>query len=196
MSKGDETRREIVRKAAALFNQKGYEGTALSDLMRATGLQKGGIYRHFGSKEQLAAEAFDYAWETAVGVRQAGAEHCANSVDRLKLMVRNFIEQREGLVPGGCPLLNTAIESDDGNPVLRARARRAMKSWLTRLGGVAEQGIQRGEIRRQVKPDRLANLIIATLEGALMIRRLEGRRDPLHWACQQLEEYLEQQRIA
>ena len=65
MTKGEQTRREIVQKAAPLFNQKGYEGTSLSDLMKATGLQKGGIYRHFSSKEELATEAFDYSWERA-----------------------------------------------------------------------------------------------------------------------------------
>ena len=65
MRKGEETRHEIIRKAAPIFNQKGYEGAALSDLMEATGLEKGGIYRHFDSKQQLAAEAFDYAWKLA-----------------------------------------------------------------------------------------------------------------------------------
>jgi len=55
--KGEQTRREIIRKAAPIFNQKGYDGAALSDLMRATGLEKGGIYRHFESKQQLAGES-------------------------------------------------------------------------------------------------------------------------------------------
>ena len=43
MRKGDETRQEIIRKAAPIFNRKGYRGAALSDLMRATGLKKGGL---------------------------------------------------------------------------------------------------------------------------------------------------------
>ncbi len=63
MRKGEQTRQEIIREAAPIFNQHGYEGAALSDLMKATGLEKGGIYRHFESKQQLAAEAFDYAWD-------------------------------------------------------------------------------------------------------------------------------------
>ena len=41
MRKGEQTRHEIIRKAAPIFNQKGYEGAALSDLMEATGLEKG-----------------------------------------------------------------------------------------------------------------------------------------------------------
>src|ERR1700738_1684582 len=65
--KGEETRKEIIRKSAPIFNRKGYSGAALSDLMRATGLEKGGIYRHFESKEELAGDAFDHAWKVAHG---------------------------------------------------------------------------------------------------------------------------------
>ena len=53
MSKGEETRQRIIAQAAPLFNQLGYEGCSLQDIMDATGLEKGGIYRHFGSKEEL-----------------------------------------------------------------------------------------------------------------------------------------------
>src|SRR5947209_13321303 len=112
-TKGEKTRQQIVQKAAPLFKRKGYEGTSLSDLMNATGLQKGGIYRHFSSKEELATEAFDYAWQKAVSRRLEGIESSANSVDRLKKMISNFVEFRSELVPGGCPLMNTAVEADD-----------------------------------------------------------------------------------
>ena len=44
-----------------MFNRQGYVGASLRDLIDATGLEKGGIYNHFGSKEQLALEAYDYA---------------------------------------------------------------------------------------------------------------------------------------
>src|SRR5215470_11002733 len=129
MRKGEQTRQEIIRKAAPIFNQKGYDGAALSDLMRATGLEKGGIYRHFESKQDLASDAFDHAWKIAMETRFAGTEKIPNTVDRLKQIVRNFRDRRSGLVPGGCPLLNTAIDSDDGNPQLRAKARQALGSW-------------------------------------------------------------------
>lgn len=191
MGKGDETKRDIVQKAATLFNQKGYEGTALSDLMQATGLKKGGIYRHFDSKEQLASEAFDYAWQVATSVHRIGAREHANAVDQLKQMVRNFAERREGLVPGGCPLMNTAIDSDDGNPVLRTRARKALKDWLGRLRSVAQEGIHRGELQKSVDPEKLATLIAGTLEGALVLGRLNRLDDPIRWAREHLESHLE-----
>jgi TetR/AcrR family transcriptional regulator, transcriptional repressor for nem operon len=191
MRKGEETKQEIIRKAAPIFNQQGYEGAALSDLMQATGLEKGGIYRHFESKQQLASEAFDYAWKKAVDARLEGTQEISNSVDRLKQIVRNFRDRRTGLVPGGCPLLNTAIDSDDGNLQLRNKARRALNAWLDRLATIAKQGQKRGEIRAQISTAKLATLIVSTLEGSLMLNRLQRSDEPLDVACRYLEEYLE-----
>ena len=55
-------------------------------------------------------------------------------------MISNFVEVRPGLVPGGCPLMNTVIESDDGNPILRARAQNALQFWTNRLPKIICEG--------------------------------------------------------
>ncbi len=191
MRKGERTKQEIVRSAAPLFNRKGYEGTSLSDLMGATGLQKGGIYRHFASKEELAAEAFDYAWGKAVSGRLDGVADVPNSVDRLKRMISNFVERRAGLVEGGCPLLNTAVEADDGNVLLRGRARKALEAWSGRIVGVVKEGIRKREMNARVNPRKLARWIIGSLEGALMISRMERDDAALEGAREQLNEFLE-----
>ena len=191
MRKGERTRQEIIRKAAPIFNEKGYDGAALSDLMRATGLEKGGIYRHFDGKEQLAAEAFDYAWKVALDARFEGTQEISNTVDRLKRIVWNFQDKRSGLVPGGCPLLNTAIDADDGNTKLRAKALAALRSWLKRLQSVIEEGKRRGEILRGVDSSELGTLIISTLEGSLMVSRLRRKDDARDLASRHLVEYLE-----
>jgi TetR/AcrR family transcriptional regulator, transcriptional repressor for nem operon len=148
--KGEQTRQELIRKAAPIFNQKGCDGAALSDLMRATGSEKGGIYRHFCSQQELAGDAFVHAWKIAMDTRFEGTEQIPNTIDRLKQFVRHFRDRRTGLVPGACPLLNTAIDCGDGNPTLRAKARRALSSWLDRMQSIAEDGQRRGEIRSDV----------------------------------------------
>ncbi len=112
-------------------------------------------------------------------------------MDRLKQIVRNFLDRRTGLVPGGCPLLNTAIDSDDGNRQLRRKAHRALNTWLDRLATIAKQGQSRGEIRTQLDGEKLATLIVSTLEGSLMLSRLQRSDEPLDVACGYLEEYLE-----
>jgi TetR/AcrR family transcriptional repressor of nem operon len=189
--KGDQTRQEIIRKAARLFNQKGYSGTALSDLMRATGLEKGGIYRHFESKQELARDAFDHAWKLAMDTRFDGTQEIPNTVDRLIQVVRNFRDRRVGLVPGGCPMLNTAIDSDHSNPQLQTKARQALSSWLDRLRSIVEEGQGRGEVRPDVDSAKLATLIASTLEGSSMVGRLQRSDEPLDLACCHLEEHLE-----
>jgi len=54
MRKGEQTRQEIIRKAAPIFNQRGYDGAALLRSDGGDGSKKAGIYRHFDSKQQLA----------------------------------------------------------------------------------------------------------------------------------------------
>jgi TetR/AcrR family transcriptional regulator, transcriptional repressor for nem operon len=191
LTKGAETRRAIIRQAAPIFNRKGFEGAAMSDLMDATGLEKGGIYRHFKSKQQLAAEAFDYAWDVAFQLRTKDTEQIANSVDRLQQWVRNFRERREGLVPGGCPLLNTAVDADNGNSVLRRKAERALNGWMDRLRKIVEQGKRSKEIRAGVDPEEVAATIISTLEGSLMISRLQRSERAIDQGCRHLARYLE-----
>jgi len=192
LTKGEQTRRAIVQKSAPLFNRKGYEGTSLSDLMEAVGLQKGGIYRHFSSKEELATESFDYSWGKAVSGRLDGVAEVPDCVNRLKKMISNFVELRAGLVPGGCPLMNTAIEADDGNPALRARARKALRNWTARLSQITTEGIKKKQIDHRVNPLKLSQLIIGSLEGALLISRLQDDVEPLRAIKQHLTEYLEQ----
>jgi TetR/AcrR family transcriptional regulator, transcriptional repressor for nem operon len=190
MRKGEQTRQEIIRKAAPIFNQRGFDGAALSDLMKATGLEKGGIYRHFDSKQQLAAEAFDYAWRETFDARIHDLDSISNSVDRLKQLVANFVERR-GIIPGGCPLLNTAIDTDDGNSVLRDRARKALDGWRSYLISIIRAGIKSREIRSNLDAKKLATLMISSLEGAVMFYRLERSEEALRAVQTHLVNYLE-----
>jgi TetR/AcrR family transcriptional repressor of nem operon len=189
MTKGEHTRKRILEAAAPIFNQRGYDGSSLSDLMEATGLKKGGIYRHFSSKQELAAEAFDYAW-TAWQARVFRLDEKASSIDTLKQLIANFVKYRSS-VPGGCPLLNTAVDADDGNSVLRTRAAAALRSWLGQVQSIIEQAKERGETRRAVDSGMVATLIVASLEGALMMSRLQRSDEPLRRIQSHLNGYLE-----
>jgi len=179
MSKGEQTRERILARSAQLFNRQGYFGASLADIMRETGLEKGGIYNHFCSKEQLALEAFDYAYGLIQQrVRQALSGKY-NAIERLLAIVSVFqgiVEDPQ--VAGGCPILNTAIEADDANEPLRDRARSAMDNWRTTIHRIVNKGIERQEIRPGVDADEVASILIATLEGAIMLSNLY--KDPRH----------------
>jgi TetR/AcrR family transcriptional regulator, transcriptional repressor for nem operon len=189
MSKGEATRQRIIELAAPLFNQRGFKGCSLNAIMEATGLEKGGIYRHFESKEELAAEAFDHAWNASVVRRTQGLDDIPNHVDRLKEHISRFVYGTG--TPGGCPLLNTAVDADDGNPVLRERVRKALRGWQARLRKIVEDGIAAGTVKPEVNTTEVANHIIANLEGGLVIARLERSDAPLRDVRAQLDRYLE-----
>jgi AcrR family transcriptional regulator len=191
MSKGDLTKERIVVESAAIFNQRGFVGASLSELMTATGLQKGGIYRHFKNKEELAAAAFLHACRLASKARWANIDESDNAVDQLQRFVANFIDKRRELVQGGCPVMNTAIDSDDGNPVLRNLARKALRRWTKRIQEIVSAGILKGEIRKDVDPRVTATVIVASLEGALMIARLERSDKRLDDIREHLQSFLQ-----
>jgi len=192
MTKGEQTRRKIVEAAAPIFNKQGYAGSSLNDLMEASGLKKGGIYRHFSTKEELAAEAFDYTWESVWNARLLHVDEKATGIEKLKQLIANFVEHRSP-VAGGCPILNTATDADDGNALLRARVTKALRSWLSRLQVIVEQAQKRGETRSGIDPKAVATLIVASLEGALMMSRLQRNDEALRRVQSHLNRYLEKE---
>src|SRR6202165_5495727 len=88
-------------------------------------------------------------------------------------------------------MLYTAVVYDDGNPQLRAKGRQALSSLLDRLQSIAEAGQRRGEVRADVDSAKLATLIASTLEGSIMVSRLQKKEEPRDLAVRHLEEYLE-----
>jgi len=190
MRKGETTRERIIAEAAAIFNKHGFAGSSMQDVMEATGLEKGGLYRHFRSKEELAAESFRYALAKAVKLRTEKLDRSHGAVDHLRSLVKRFVET-PAAVPGGCPLMNTAIDADDGNPVLRSLVKEGLADWKKRLTEVVELGIRSGEISSKTQPRTVANTIIATLEGALMISRLDGTKTALQDAQAVLDSLLD-----
>jgi TetR/AcrR family transcriptional repressor of nem operon len=179
VSKGEQTRERILARSAQLFNRQGYFGSSLADIMRETGLEKGGIYNHFSSKEQLALESFDYAYGLVQQRVRLALSGKFDAIERLLAIVSVF----QGIVEdppvaGGCPILNTAIEADDANEALRDRARDAMDSWRDTIHRIINKGIERQQIRPGIIADEVASILITTLEGAIMLSNLY--KDPTH----------------
>jgi TetR/AcrR family transcriptional regulator, transcriptional repressor for nem operon len=178
-SKGERTRQRIVELAAPVFNRQGFVGASLRDLVSATGLEKGGIYNHFGSKEQLALEAYDFAMNRVENHLARSQEGATDAIDRLERMIRAFaMTARRPEIEGGCPIMNTAVEADDTHPELRDRARQSMTRWHRLIGRIVKDGKADGRIRADVDPYALASLLTASLEGGLMLARLYD--DPSH----------------
>src|ERR1700720_485977 len=114
VTKGERTRQKIVETAAVLFNQKGFTGCSMGDIVAASGLEKGTLYGHFSTKEELALLAFDYAWGDTSDKRLRNIDTVSNAVDKLKLHVDNYVNPPS--FPGGSPLLTFGGDAVAGNP--------------------------------------------------------------------------------
>jgi TetR/AcrR family transcriptional regulator, transcriptional repressor for nem operon len=178
MSKGAETRQRIIEQAAPLFNQHGVDGCSVQDILDVVGLEKGGFYRHFASKQDLAAECLKYSLALAFQARSGNADHIPNSIDRLRYLVDRFVSAPSPL-KGGCPLMNAAVDADDGDPRLRRLSLKALQDWKSGLREILNEGMERGEVRSGIDPGKVANTMIAVLEGSLMMSRLERTSDAL-----------------
>ncbi|WP_421658432.1 TetR family transcriptional regulator C-terminal domain-containing protein [Leptothermofonsia sp. ETS-13] len=194
MSKAQTTKAHIIEQAAALFNQQGYAGASMSDLMRITGLQKGGIYNHFRSKNELALEAFDFAVNCVQQKLQEALKGKRHAVDRLIAILSVYEHMLDDPpVQGGCPILNTAIESDDTHPALRKRAQLAMDGWRSLIQRIVNKGVERGELHSAVDPEAVATILIATIEGGVMLSKLYGDASYLEKTLDYLKTYIQRQ---
>jgi TetR/AcrR family transcriptional repressor of nem operon len=192
MSKGESTRQRILEQTAPLFNKRGFRSAAMSEIMEVTGMQKGGIYNHFRSKEELALAAFDYAtglirhrFEAAPGER--------SSTEILKSSIERFRRHRlNPALAGGCPLLNGAVESDDGVfPALRTRVAQAMQHWHGRIEKLVANGCKRREFRAGTDAKAVASVMVACLEGAVLLSRLHADPEHMTRCCDHLVAYVD-----
>ncbi|WP_310481885.1 TetR/AcrR family transcriptional regulator [Chamaesiphon sp. VAR_48_metabat_403] len=191
MSKAELTKQRIIEKAAILFNKHGYAGSSINDLMKLTGLQKGGIYNHFKSKDEIAVAAFDHTLGSILAAAIAKVSTQTTSIDRLHAFVdsfRGFTTQPIG--EGGCPILNTAVESDDTHPLLRRHAQEAVNSIMALIASIVELGIRQGEIIDTANHEQVSTIVLASIEGAIMMSKLYGSDIYLDRSIEHLHGYI------
>jgi AcrR family transcriptional regulator len=187
-SKGQKTRERIAASAAVLFNERGFAGTSLGDILEATGLTKGALYNHYAGKDAIALAAFDH---TCDALRRKFDRTLARSDSSVEQLV-SIIALLQSLYrhPGGCPIVNTAVEADDTHPALRERACQAMREWQERIAECVRQGQIKGELHPEVDGLALASLVISSLEGALVMARLFEDRSHLDFAAEHLRRHI------
>lgn len=188
LSKAERTKQFIIEKTAPIFNEKGYAGTSLNDLTSATGLTKGSIYGNFDNKDEVALAAFDYNFGRVTAYIKEGLLAAENAIERLLVypkVYRDFL--KIPFLKPGCPILNTATEADDTHPLLRAKASDALAFWKKSIENQIKRGIVRQEIKAGTDASRMAVIMIAMIEGAVMQAKVTGKSTDLRTAMDFLE---------
>jgi AcrR family transcriptional regulator len=146
----------------------------MSDLTEATGLTKGSIYGNFENKEEVALAAFDHNHSLVRKVIADKMEQAKTYHDKLLVYatVYHSFTRKNSFVKGGCPILNTAIEADDTNPLLKNKAANAVINWKNRIILLIDAGIAAGEFKTDIDQLQTALSIIALIEGGVMIAKV------------------------
>jgi AcrR family transcriptional regulator len=165
-----DSRNRMIQSAALLFRKQGYSGTGFRDVIEHSGAPRGSIYHHFpGGKEQLAADAV--TWAGAVIERRieraAGNGNPLVALDMFVDAWREVLEDSN--FRAGCPIVAVAAESDAGSTATAAAAA-AFGRWQELIAhALLDAGVGRTDARR------LATLVVAGIEGAILLCR--ARRD-------------------
>lgn len=179
---------KILKKSAVLFNTQGYKATSISDITDATGLTKGAIYRHFQSKDELEKQALYYL-SGQMNDKLKPVIKAEPTAGRKLRAVFGFFNTYATAPPikGGCPLLNAAIEADDTNPVLRLGALKILKDLKDSIQVILANGIRFKQLKADIDLDYYSTVIVASLEGAIMMSKLRGNNDDLKTVIKHLE---------
>ena len=193
----DSNRREsILASSAPIFNRQGYAGTSIADILEATDLEKGGLYNHFASKEELAVATFDYAFDQVDAYFTKALTGVESGVTKLRAFISAFERYIERpVVAGGCPIANATLEADDSLPFLRDRIHAAFCRMRDMLVRNVKRAVEKGEIDARTDPDTAADFIVAVLQGSSVLAR--GMRSRVHArrAALVLRSWLETQTI-
>lgn len=171
-SKGQSTREHILKVTRQLFTTQGFGNTSISMITTATGVKKGNLYYHFGSKEELgiavltdARDEFDlFLAESFYGGDLL--DEIVNSCDMLleMMQVQNFA--------GGCLFGNAALEMTESHSEFSKIIQDVFTRWTARIEKNLLAAHAEGLLLDTIPLEPLATTVVATVEGGIMLSRV------------------------
>lgn len=165
-------RATATRNARALFWRKGYLATSLRDLLAITHMGKGSFYAAYGSKEALFVQTLDWyhlmsqATRDEVSLTHRGLDALEQF---LNITLINVSAQKR---KRGCLLVNTVIELEGVEPKLYNRAKEYLQTLENACLDFLLTAKDSGELRKDLKPEDLAQLCATLLQGLRVDARL------------------------
>jgi TetR/AcrR family transcriptional repressor of nem operon len=190
---GRQTREAILDAATELMHLKGYQATTLDDVLTASGVGKGNFYYHFKSKEDLGYAILDQIIAAFLG---RTLDPCFSDASAPRMsQIRCFLDrvlaaQRERNCVGGCALGNLASELSDVHEGFRARLSGVFSAWQDRLTRALGQAQQAGSVKAECRPEAVAQFLVASLEGAILVTKLTKDITVMERCVEELKRYL------
>lgn len=177
LSKSELTREAFLDTALQEASMTGIARLTLAPLAAAAGRSKGGLLRHFPSKESLRIAVLDHAFQRFREFIVVPAQVAPAGLPRLRATLEHWLTwmDRAGL-RGGCPLLSAQQEFDDEQNQVREHLRRATAEWNNYLLQQAGKAATAGQLPPGLTPEALVMVMHGLVSAAQMERRLLGRK--------------------
>ena len=167
---------EVLDQAMAAFWVKGYEATTLDDIEIATGLGRGSLYGAFGCKRTLFLLAVERYLKTAIDRSIAVLDPAVGKAAITTFFRRAIDEALADRQRRGCMLTNCAVELAAHDREVAVSVGHHLDRLERVFARVIESAQARGEIKGGQSPERLARLLVATVQGLQVLAR--ARPDP------------------
>ncbi len=167
---------KLIEAAMRLFRRQGYASTGLAQILAESGAPRGSLYHYFPSgKEALGEAAVELAGRRIHEMLSGHAERHADPRRFLRAYCRTMAGwMAESEFRSGCPIATTLLENAPASPAITEAGRRAIDAWIEEIAGVF---VRAGERRAAAR--RRAELVIAAMEGALILARVRQSEAPI-----------------
>ncbi|MEW8322254.1 MAG: TetR/AcrR family transcriptional regulator [Candidatus Thiodiazotropha taylori] len=193
MADADKTRQALLEAAYEEIYRHGYQAASLNTILERTGVTKGALYHHFGSKQKLGyavideiiSQKLDREWLTPI--QQAG-----HPIDVMIEVIQQAGQQiTSQQIDQGCPLNNLAQEMSPIDAGFRQRIDHLYRKWQESIEKILRDGQQGGTVKTSIDPADAALFILASLEGCMGIAKNAQSIDELKRCAQGLFGYLD-----
>ncbi|MCG8068428.1 MAG: TetR/AcrR family transcriptional regulator [Candidatus Thiodiazotropha taylori] len=193
MADADKTRQALLEAAYEEIYRHGFQAASLNTILERTGVTKGALYHHFGSKQKLGyavideiiSQKLDREWLTPI--QQAG-----HPIDVMIEVIQQAGQQiTSQQIDQGCPLNNLAQEMSPIDAGFRQRIDQLYQKWQESIEKILRDGQQGGTVKPSINPADAALFILASLEGCMGIAKNAQSIDELKRCAQGLFGYLD-----
>ena len=192
-TKGAATRDQILNAAARLIHVQGYHSTSLDDVLRESGVGKGNFYHYFKSKEDLGYAIIDRITRGFVerSLGPSFQDEAADPVGQIRAFLDRVLEaQRQRNCVGGCVMGNLASELSDVHEGFRQRLASLFDVWRRHLADAVRRGQARGQLRADVDAARLAQFLVAGLEGSILLSKVTKDITVMERCVEEMKQHL------
>lgn len=165
--------------AAELMHRRGVGLTSIADVIVASGTGKSQIYHYFSSKDQLVEAVLRHQLDEVLSLQR---QFDLGSWEGIRRWFDAMIDQQVGRAFLGCPLGSIVAEVGDRDDRLRAVAAGAFRRWEDALASGLSVLQDRGELRDDTDPGRLALETMASIQGGYLLSTTERRGRPMQVA--------------